>query len=293
MDGRLGFYARYAWRALVLRHPGPLIYGVALTDRCNLACRGCKVANTGRPDMTFDQVVSAMRDAYDRGFREVYFSGGEPMLWRDGERGLEDAIAAARRLGFYHVHVYTNGTLGLQTSADLLWVSVDGLPETYAMRRGDHFTEVEVAIRASGHPKTAVIYVVDRNTRDGVVPFLRWVRDTKLPVIGVMFYFQTPYYGYDELYLDADERRPVISRLRDAIREGLPVLNSIAALDVFESGVWRRRTPTAAVVDVDGESVCCRAPDECCKDCGYTACIEIEETLRLRPSAVLAMGRYW
>ena len=44
----LTFYVPYGWRFFVLRHPEPLIYGIAPTDRCNLGCRGCRVANTGR-----------------------------------------------------------------------------------------------------------------------------------------------------------------------------------------------------------------------------------------------------
>lgn len=290
---RLGFYARYAWHAVALRRPEPLILGIAITDRCNLECEGCRVANTGRPDMTWDSLVTLMRDGYQRGFRELYFSGGEPMLWRDGGRTVADAVAVARQIGFFHVHIYTNGTLGLDSSADLLWVSVDGLPSTFEKRRGDHFDEVESAIRAPGHPKIAVIYVIDRHTQDGTEPFLRWVRESALPVTGVMFYFHTPYYGRDELYLDAEERAPVIDRLLDCIQEGLPVINSRAGLLALKSGKWARRTPTAVVVDVDGESVCCRASEECCQDCGYAACTEIVEALRLRPSAVLAMGRYW
>ncbi|TLM80389.1 MAG: radical SAM protein [Actinobacteria bacterium] len=293
MDGRLGYYARWAWRATVTRRPGPLVYGIAPTDRCNLTCRGCAIPGRARPDMTFDALAALLRDARARGFRELYFTGGEPMLWRDGGRTLDDAIAEARRAGFYHVHVYTNGTLGLACGADLAWVSVDGLPETYGRRRGDHFSEVEAAIRAPGHPRTAVIYTVDRTTEGGIEPFLHWVRDTALPVTGVMFYFHTPYYGRDELYLDADERAPVIDRLLACIRDRLPVLNSRAGLLALRSGRWARRTPAAAVADVDGESVCCRASDEVCEDCGYAACTEIVEALRLRPSAVLAMARYW
>ena len=118
------------------------------------------------------------------------------------------------------------------------------------------------------------------------------MRETRLPVLGVMFYFHTPYYGYDELYLDE------VERLRSStacwlLAPGLPVLNSTAGLRALKSGRWTRRTPAAVVADVDGESVCCRAPDWCCEDCGYAACTEIVEALRLRPSAVLAMRRYW
>jgi MoaA/NifB/PqqE/SkfB family radical SAM enzyme len=284
---KLTFYVSYAWRCAVLHQAAPLFYGVCLTDRCNFSCRGCRVSNTDRPDMSWEQLTAVLRDAFARGFREIYFSGGEPMLWRDGRRSVDDAVAEARRIGFYHVHLYTNGTLGPRTSADLVWVSMDGLPGTFELRRGDHFREVERSIRARRWPKAAVIYVIDRNTQGGIERFLRWIRDSRLPVIGVMFYFHTPYYGRDE------ERRPVIDRLLACIGEGLPLLNSRAGLRALQSGNWTRRTPSARVADVDGEYICCRAPDDACSDCGYAACVEIVQCQRLRPSAMLAMRRYW
>ncbi|MBT8224168.1 MAG: radical SAM protein [Dactylosporangium sp.] len=290
---RLGFYLPYAWRFMVRRRPDPLIYGIAVTDRCNLACHGCTVSNTGRPAMAWDTLVAAMRSAYRRGFRELYFSGGEPMLWHDGARTLGDCVAEARRIGFFHVHVYTNGTRGLCPAADTVWVSMDGLPDTFEPRRGDHFDQVERTVRQSGHPRVAVIYVIDRNTARGIGPFLRWVRDSELPVLGVMFYFHTPYYGYDELYLDRAERSPLIDELIAGIREGLPVINSRAGLRALRSGDWPRRLPIASVLDVDGEFVCCRAADSVCVDCGYAACTELTELQRLRPSAVRGMLRYW
>jgi MoaA/NifB/PqqE/SkfB family radical SAM enzyme len=287
------FYTAFVFRFVGLRQTPPLVYGIALTDRCNLACRGCHVSNTGRPDMTWEQLLAALQNAWSRGFRELYFSGGEPTLWRDGEHTLEDAIDAARQIGFFHVHLYTNGLLGLNTAADLVWVSMDGLPGVFEQRRGDHFHQVEGAVRAGSHPRVAVIYVIDRHTAEGIEPFLRWVQDTKLPVMGVMFYFHTPYYGRDELFLTADERAPIIDRLLDSIRAGLPVINSRAGLLALKSGKWQRRFPIASVIDVDGESVCCRASDEACADCGYAACTELTEFQRLRPSAVLGMLRYW
>lgn len=290
---RFRFYTSFVWRFVVLKHTAPLIYGIALTDRCNLTCRGCHVSNTGRRDMTWAEVVTAMQNAWSRGFRELYFSGGEPMLWRDGEHTLADAVLEAKRIGFFHVHVYTNGMLGLETPADLVWVSVDGLPGVFDRRRGDHFHQVERAVRAGLHPKVAIIYVIDRHTSEGVEPFLRWVHEIKFPVMGVMFYFHTPYYGRDELFLTAGERAPIIDCLLGYIRAGLPVINSRAGLLALKTGDWLRRLPIAIVIDVDGESVCCRASDEVCVDCGYAACTEFTEVQRLRPSALLGMVRYW
>jgi Fe-coproporphyrin III synthase len=292
MGSRLAYYAVYAWRSVFLRRPGPLIFGIGITDRCNLSCAGCRVSNTGRPDLPWLRLQDMMRDAYQRGFRELYFTGGEPMLWRDHGRTIEDAIRAARLQGFFHIHLYTNGTCGLATSADLTWVSVDGLPDIYRTRRGDHFGQVEHALRSDAHGDVAVIYVIDRSTARGIEDFLLWVRDTALPVLGVMFYFHTPYYGKDELYLSAEERSPIIDRLISCIAEALPVLNSRAGLLALKCGKWPRRLPVAVIADVDGESVCCRAADEVCADCGYGACTEIVESLRLRPTALMAMGRY-
>jgi hypothetical protein len=119
------------------------------------------------------------------------------------------------------------------------------------------------------------------------------VGETKFPVIGVMFYFHTPYYGRDELFLTSEERAPIIDRLLGCIRAGLPIMNSRAGLLALKSGDWPRRFAVAAVRDIDGESVCCRAEDKVCADCGYAACTELTESQRLRPSALRGMLRYW
>jgi MoaA/NifB/PqqE/SkfB family radical SAM enzyme len=288
---RSTFYAKYAARAAFGRQD-PLICGIAVTDRCNFSCVGCHVSNTGDGDMSFAQLRDVMQSVHDRGYRELYFTGGEPMLWHDGELGLDDLVAEARRIGFFHVHVYTNGTLGLDSAADLMWVSVDGLPDVYSRRRGDHFAQVESAIRAPGHPPVAIIYTIGADTAEGLEPFLRWVKSSKLPTLGVMIYFHTPYYGKDELYLDAEKRSAIIDMLLRLKREGLPLINSTAGLRMLQDGRWPRRLRSALVVDGQGEAVCCRAADEVCPDCGYSACTEIAAATKFRPSAVLAMARY-
>ena len=65
--GRLRFYAAFVWRFVVLQRPEPLIYGMAVTDRCNLACRGCHVSIPSRYDLGSTDHRNA--DAWNRRFR--------------------------------------------------------------------------------------------------------------------------------------------------------------------------------------------------------------------------------
>jgi hypothetical protein len=167
---------------------------------------------------------------------------------------------------------------------------MDGLP-ALSRSGGDHFNQVDRIVRQGQHPKVAVIYVIDSNTAD-IEPFLRWVRN-EVSCHRRHVYFHTPYYGRDELYLPMEQRAAIIDRLLGCIRAGSPVINSRAGLLAIKSGDWPRRFPVASVLDVDGESVCCRASDEICKDCGYAACTELTEFQRLRLSALLGMLRYW
>ena len=62
---QLRYYAPYVWRFAVLRRSDPLIYGLAITDRCTLSCEGCRVSNTGRPDMSWRQITDALASEFD------------------------------------------------------------------------------------------------------------------------------------------------------------------------------------------------------------------------------------
>ena len=290
---RLRFYIPWAWRFLVLRSQPPLVLGMILTDRCNMACRECHIANAGQGDMPFAQVESYLLDAFRRGFRELYLSGGEPMMWRDGERTVEDVIALAREIGYFHVHIYTNGTFPLESSADMLWVSCDGLPGTNELHSGDNFETERANIFASTHSKLAIVYVMSTLTRDGLRPFLTALRDERWPVEGVMVYLHTPYYGPDELLISAEERPAAVAEMLAMKRDHLPLLNSTAGLKALGSGNWPRRHNSWHIVDVDGEYVCCRADDSVCPDCGYGVCTEVTMAERLRPSAQAGLAGMW
>ncbi|MDQ7794725.1 MAG: radical SAM protein [bacterium] len=287
-------YLRLSVPFFVLRRPVPLVLGLVITDRCNLACRHCRVTNTGRRDMTMEEIRARLTEFRRRGYCELYIEGGEPFLWQDGPFTLGDVIAEARRAGYLHVHVYTNGTFGLDAGADFFWVSLDGTREQHDCLRGRSFDRVLTTLKSAPKRKTAIIYTVNNLNKHVIGDFLVLVRDEDLSARGVMFYFHTPYYGIDELFIAREERGRLTDKLIGFKRQGLPVLNSYAALRAFRDGTGKRPGPISLIADVAGEHFCCRyANPATCRDCGFTACMEITEAQRLRPSALATLLRFW
>ncbi|RJR31076.1 MAG: radical SAM protein [Candidatus Latescibacterota bacterium] len=122
----------------------PLMLVVSPTNRCNLRCEGCYAAGeeASGADLrfeTFDRIVAEKRALWDSHLTVV--SGGEPLLWRDGGRGLFDL---ARRHPTEFFMVYTNGTLISEEVAEVMGelgnvspaVSLEGFEKETDERRG-------------------------------------------------------------------------------------------------------------------------------------------------------------
>jgi MoaA/NifB/PqqE/SkfB family radical SAM enzyme len=279
-------FARFA----VLRQDVPMAVALVVTDRCQLTCRHCRVANVTRRDMPFAAVEATLRRHRANGVRALALEGGEPFLWRDGEARLEDIVLLARGLGYWRIHIYTNGLRAIDTSADMVWVSLDGRRDAYTMLRGDHFDVVVANVRAARARRVGLIFVVNRLNRHEMRPFLEW--SGTLPVAGTMFYLHTPYYGRDELRLLPDERREVIDEMLGFVDERLPILNSRGALTLLRSGAWKRPSRMWWVADAMGDHACCRAASpEVCAECGYSGCVELFAAQRLDLTAIRMLVR--
>lgn len=123
----------------------PLLLVVSPTGRCNLRCEGCYAASdtAGGGSLgfeTFDRIVTEKRALWDSHLTIV--SGGEPLLWKDGGRGLLDLVEKHPDEFFM---VYTNGTLitgdVAKRMSDLGNVSpalsLEGFEKETDARRGD------------------------------------------------------------------------------------------------------------------------------------------------------------
>jgi uncharacterized protein len=133
-----------------------LLIAIAPTMSCNLNCSYCfqkeLPACSAMTDETADALVDLIaRRAAAGELREVLVQwfGGEPLLeWGLIRRVTGRLTALSRNFGFsYSAEILTNGLLlwkrGLwreleHAAVSMLQISLDGLPETYARRKGVH-----------------------------------------------------------------------------------------------------------------------------------------------------------
>ena len=136
--GQLAYMPWWWLRAAVFGRRKPLQSVLFISDRCNLSCRHCSVYNHETPaDKSTEQIREELQFCLDQGSRFVDFEGGEPFLWRDGGRTVNDLCLIAREMGFYSCTITTNAQLPFDgTVADSIWVSMDGVGEAHERIRG-------------------------------------------------------------------------------------------------------------------------------------------------------------
>lgn len=284
-------YLKFGWDFFICKKDRPYILGLVITDKCNLSCKHCRVSNIRRQNMPFEKIVFHLRDFYKRGARLLYLEGGEPYLWKDNDKELDDIIRAAKEIGYLKVHIYSNGTFPLKAQSDFTWISIDGLPETHQLIRGTPLYGILNNIR-NVSLRIAIIFTVNSLNFKEILPFLEFINKA-LPGKKVMFFFHTPYYGFDSLLLSELDKLNVIQALISAKRRRYPVLNSITALRAIAQNEFEHPTNLWYVIDDTGEYQCCRAygKPEVCRHCGYSGCAEITLARSLNFNAAKEMLR--
>lgn len=272
----------------------PLLASYKLTYRCNLRCQQCPFPDDTGGEAGYAQVCQVLDRLYQRGNRIVVFEGGEPLLWRDGERGFNDLARYARQR-FACVAVTTNGTLPLDVDTDIVWASVDGFAETHNRLRGaDIFERVTGHLREAGHPRRFAHITANAENAAELPALIRFLSGI---VKGITLQFYYPYRPDedgrpDPLFLPWAERRALLDQVIALKQEGYPVLNSVASLRALKTNHWRCLPWLIDCANPDGSihQGCYlqnRAAIDCAK-CGFSPYTEISLAFRGSPQAILA-----
>jgi len=284
---------RYLANYWLLGKESPLICGLVLHNKCNLRCRHCRVVDRETAPMSYDEATGVIDTFYAGGGRCLYLEGGEPFLWKDGGHSMEDVVRYAWKKGYFAVIIYTNGTNPLESAASTIFVSVDGLQDTHDELRGKSFEKIIEHIKQSSHPSIYINYTINSVNKDDIEGFCSYI--DKIPQIrGVFFYFHTPYYGYDELFLDTRQKNEILEKLI-YLKAGHKILNSKAGLRSAIRNDWKKNLDICRVYEDGIYYRCCRESNNSalCEHCGYLSYAEIEQALKLNPGALVNAWKYF
>lgn len=138
----------------LIRKPRPVLMYLHLTNRCNLRCSYCYANVNGRfdnslvKDLSTNNWISLINDAYELGARYFHLYGGEPLLRKD----IEEIVAHCLSKNIL-VEIMTNGHLvpkhiDLLKKVHSICLSLDGEKKVNdAVRGKGNFDAVDKAVR--------------------------------------------------------------------------------------------------------------------------------------------------
>lgn len=291
---QLAYLAKYFISTKILNKKTPILGGIKLTHNCNLQCRQCPYWQRKSAALTYQQCLEIMDEMYNQGVRLLIFEGGEPLLWRDGDKNLHDLVIEAKKK-FFTVGITTNGTYSLNINSDIIWVSIDGLRATHNKLRGNCYDKVITNIRNAEHPN---IYANITLNKYNCTEIVELVKEIAPIVKGITIQFFFPYDESDKsLLLSWDERKSVLNKLIELKKQSFPIADSYVALKALITNQWQCHPWMLANADPSGQiNYGCYLKNRAdstnpCELCGFAAHTEISLAYDLKLESILSGRR--
>ncbi len=270
----------------------PLQTVLFISDRCNLSCRHCSVYNHTDPhDKTLLEIREELQYSYDKGSRFVDIEGGEPFLWRDGNKTVNAIFDLAKEIGFYSCTVTTNAQLPFDgCRADSIWVSLDGVGEVHDRIRGEGaFAKLEKNIAGCGHHSLSVNMVINRLNMNSVEETIRYA-ESDPSIQSISLNFHTPFPGTEELAVDQSDRERIIDSIIAMKRGGASIMNSYSGLKRLKMNNFKPVCWVTNFIMPNGERL-----DECqgkaaglCDRCGFGMAGEMRSLFDFKADTIWA-----
>jgi len=270
----------------------PLVSVIFITDVCNLKCKHCCIyAQKTSITKSYAQVEDDLKYCYKQGARFVDFEGGEPTLWRDGDKNLNDLIDLAKKIGFFSVTITTNAQKDFSDcKADSIWVSMDGYGKFHDKIRGvGSFAILVENIEKTTYPHLSVNMVVNALNYSSVDEVMTFVKNNpKIEKISINFH--TPYEGTEHLTLDREKRIEIIDKVISYKRKGHPIMNSISGLKYMKNMEFKKYCWISNFVHINGTktSDCGGTILGLCQQCGFCMAGEMSAVMLLKPDTIFA-----
>jgi len=270
----------------------PLQTVLFVSDKCNLACRHCSVYRTTNPNIkSYEQIKEELEYSYKQGSRFVDFEGGEPTLWRDGDKDLNSLIRLSKEIGFFSATITTNAFCSFTGSeADSIWVSLDGLGRYHDDIRGKGvFEKLVKHIEEANHPHLSVNMVINSRNYTSVEETIEFARNSPY-IQSISLNFHSPYPGTEDLFLDWDIRAKVIDLIIEKKKLGYPIMNSVSGLKLMKHNKFKKQCWVSNFILPDGSRLpeCAGKTAGICDLCGLSMSGEMRSVFSLKPDTILA-----
>lgn len=278
----------YGFKTFILKKELPYLFGLVLTDKCNLNCFYCESKNSGRYHFSFENAKSTIEDAFQRGHRSLYFTGGEPMIWENNGHTIDELIQCARKIGFLEVFIFTNGTFPLNIKQCNYIVTVDGPKNIHNQIRQNTYELILQNVESAATKAVFASITFSKSNFLYLDQFVREVTETKL-FRGISFNLLTHWPEIVKKHgVSQDERKQLLDNIWSLKKKGYPIVLSRAAYIALRNNDWKRPIPQIELGTKDRIFTCCRDIDNSsvCENCGYANCVEVSQILTMKPSAM-------
>jgi MoaA/NifB/PqqE/SkfB family radical SAM enzyme len=240
---------------------------------------------------TTSQIREELEYSYRKGSRFVDFEGGEPLLWRDGDKTVDYLILIAKKIGFFSCTITTNAQLPFHNSiADTVWVSLDGTGHVHDIVRGEGaFACAETNIAACKRRSVNVNMVINNLNYTNVIQTIEYVKNSPY-LQSISLNFHTPYRGTEYLFLEWKKRRKVIDDIIQMKKAGYPIINSVSGLKLMKRTAFKKRCWISNFILIDGTrlSECAGNAAKVCDKCGYGMATEMKCVFDLKPDTIIS-----
>jgi Fe-coproporphyrin III synthase len=230
--GQMGYYAGWFLKSKVGAKK-PLVNTMIINFNCNLKCKHCSISGNAEKlpspsQIGWDDALREMREFYEKGARVLFFEGGEPTLWKSGDKDLGDLIRAGRDVGYFVIGYTTNGTQQFFEESDVISVSLDGPKEVHDLIRGQGvFDKLMANLETTDHPNVFANMTVMQQNK-GAVRATAGIVKGNAHIRGLMLNFITP--PPQDIALGLEEKTEVVEEALQLKKEGYPLLNTVRSL---------------------------------------------------------------
>lgn len=267
----------------------PLQTVLFISNICNYNCKHCCINKTNPMQKSYEQIKRELEYSYSLGSRFVDFEGGEPILWRDKDKTINDLCDLAKSIGFFTTTVTTNASKDFSfLNADHIFVSLDGINSHNKIRGQAAFKNLlENITKFQRKNDLSVNMVINSINQDEVIETLEFVQGSP-HINGISFNFYNNFGGNKSL--EVSNKLEIISKILEYKRKGFNILNTEKGLKYLANPGFKKVCWMTNFIMPDGKTFlgCQGACKESCVNCGFGMAGEMRALYDFSMSTIFA-----